>query len=229
MIVTSNQLEALSDSVVQMIKTVAMMIEHGFGEIDLKVSLNQERSRLSTLASMDFLTGIGNRAAFEYQCAIALENRKDEIIAIGILDLDGFKDLNDSFGHQAGDRYLKVLSQKILEASRSSEIVARLGGDEFGFCLRIQDVSEISSFVDRISDLIRDSTFELSVTGSFGWAFAPLDDASFDSLLAKADEALYAAKSGGGDQFKFYGGEVARSVGVRTQFVKSCLMRLKKV
>ncbi|CAG4935066.1 EAL domain-containing protein [Acidithrix sp. C25] len=215
LIVTSNQLEALSDSVVQMIKTVAMMIEHGFGEIDLKVSLNQERSRLSTLASMDFLTGIGNRAAFEYQCAIALENRKDEIIAIGILDLDGFKDLNDSFGHQAGDRYLKVLSQKILEASRSSEIVARLGGDEFGFCLRIQDVSEISSFVDRISDLIRDSTFELSVTGSFGWAFAPLDDASFDSLLAKADEALYAAKSGGGDQFKFYGGEVARSVGVR--------------
>ncbi|MHB8191109.1 MAG: bifunctional diguanylate cyclase/phosphodiesterase [Ferrimicrobium sp.] len=220
--VVSGKRAAFGSSVVGMVETVARMIEHGLAEIDLKASLEEEQRRQGRAARTDFLTGLANRFAFEQGVNARLLRRRDGIVAVGILDLDGFKELNDTLGHRAGDVFLKLLGKNLVESMEPGELVARLGGDEFGFCSELERVSDLSRFVERIMAVIDSMRGEIMVSASLGWSIAPVDGNTYETLLARADEALYAAKAAGRHRSYLFGGSIARASELRRE-VRSLL------
>ncbi len=192
----------------------------------------QQEAQLEHLALHDALTDLPNRAQFEQQISALLRelrlpstvqqqgtaapherrHRKPaHFLAVGILDLDGFKEVNDTLGHAAGDQLLRRLAQEFRRMLRTHEGVARLGGDEFGFHVRLSDPDELQAISERILAMVvaaaRDLT-ETPVTGSLGWAYTPLDGMDYASLLVHADEAMYAAKEQGKSTWRLYHGAV---------------------
>ena len=193
--------------VISILATVARMASQGLADFKLKQRLNEERNHQSRAARTDHLTGLGNRIAFEEVTVEWLSDRRP--VALGVLDLDGFKELNDSLGHSAGDLFLQRLGA-VLGVMRSREVmVARLGGDEFGFCIDRTDGESVAGFANRVMSAIAEMGSEFAITCSLGWALAPEDSDSYRLLLVHADEALYAAKAAGKARSLFFGGQVA--------------------
>ena len=153
--------------------------------------------RLETLANTDALTGCLNRRAFEQRlaraCAVA---RPDDPVLLCVLDLDGFKQVNDRSGHAAGDAVLVAVAQALRTAVRETDSVSRLGGDEFAVLLTGPQEAPPELLCARLVRLVGDLGDGVGVTASIGAATtsAPL---AADTLLQLADEAMYAAKSGG--------------------------------
>ena len=168
--------------------------------ISLSVSRGLRRQvRLNAfLAEHDPLTELPNRRLFQQRIAKALVRGKDgrPPFAIAIVDLDRFKDINDSLGHQSGDAVLVELAYRLLDELNVRDTIARLGGDEFG--ILIDDPSEIDSFLARVRDVIGQelvvSTVPLTVEASIGYVFADPDGDDVDELIRRADVALYVAK-----------------------------------
>ena len=161
---------------------------------------DDERRKLDRVASLDLLTGLVNRRGAVDAIADAAARPSDESVALLLIDLDGFKDVNDNSGHLAGDVVLQRVSQALREAARSEDLVARWGGDEF-LVVAVMDRDRALALGDRLRETIRLSAGESArtpVTGSVGVAVrdAPLDE---DTWLQRADEAMYAAKRSGGD------------------------------
>jgi diguanylate cyclase (GGDEF)-like protein len=160
------------------------------------------------LALHDALTGLPNRRLLEDRIETALQhaNRSHTKAAVMYLDLDGFKAINDTYGHAYGDEILKMVSQRLLSSSRKEDTVARLGGDEFVVLL-----GEIHSLADALGPaaklvealnepfFINDLTLRLST--SIGISIYPDDADSVDSLISIADYALYEAKRSGKNRF----------------------------
>jgi diguanylate cyclase (GGDEF)-like protein len=151
------------------------------------------------LAEHHQLTTLPNRALFHRRAAAAVESAAagQRPIAVAIVDLDRFKDVNDTLGHHNGDYLLTELANRLAEATRADDTVARLGGDEFGLLLR--DVSDAEDVLWRLRDLI-DREVEvnglpLSVEASIGFVVAPEDGTDVDELLQRADVAMYVAKA----------------------------------
>lgn len=215
LVVTSAEEDVFKGSVIKVIKTVSLLVEHMLSEIALKKALRDEKSRLTEIVSRDYLTDIYNRRAFEREVVRAMRLHEGGIMAIGILDLDGFKLLNDTKGHRVGDNLLKSLAKSMSASLKEREFIARLGGDEFGFFIHLDDPRELDDFVERMNRSFRRQRHEIKVTGSFGWSFFPNDGTTYDSLILKADEALYAAKAIGGGRSMVYAGEVAERVSRR--------------
>jgi diguanylate cyclase (GGDEF)-like protein len=153
-------------------------------------------------ATHDPLTGLANRELFldQFERALALGTRHDRNTGLLFLDLDGFKEINDHFGHASGDAILRIVSARLLECVRRSDSVARLGGDEF--VVLLCDVSSRSD-ITQIRDAIRSSIRQPMVLGidrhlvmeaSVGCAMAPLDGATALSLLDAADADMYREK-----------------------------------
>ncbi|MDA8196889.1 MAG: EAL domain-containing protein [Actinomycetota bacterium] len=216
LVVTSTEEDVFQGSVIKVIKTVSLLVEHMLSEIALKKALREEKSRLTEIVSRDYLTDIYNRRAFEREVARVMRLHQTGIMALGILDLDGFKLLNDSKGHRVGDNLLRSLAKSMSSSLREREFMARLGGDEFGFLIHLDDLSELDLFVERMNRCFKRQRQEIKVTGSFGWSFFPLDGTTYDSLILKADEALYAAKAIGGGRSMIFAGEVAERVSRRS-------------
>jgi len=157
------------------------------------------------MALHDSLTGLPNRAYFNERMREAMEelgrdpNRQ---IALMIMDLNGFKSVNDTLGHQAGDQLLVAAGQRLRDAVREGDVVARLGGDEFAVLLpHVDDAPQIKLVADRINDVLR-SDFRLAagpaaVSGSIG-VIAASGASDTDELVRHADIAMYRAKSLGG-------------------------------
>jgi diguanylate cyclase (GGDEF)-like protein/PAS domain S-box-containing protein len=151
----------------------------------------------------DGLTGLPNRDLFHDRVQHALERsrRREESFALLIMDLDCFKDVNDTLGHHFGDRLLHELGTRLRECVRSSETVARLGGDEFGFLLTGVDGCEPAALVDRVQDVLSKPFsvhgMPLEIEASIGIAFYPEHGADVDELLQHADVAMYVAKRTG--------------------------------
>jgi diguanylate cyclase (GGDEF)-like protein/PAS domain S-box-containing protein len=151
----------------------------------------------------DGLTGLPNRALFNdrVQHAIEQSRRHDQPFALLIMDLDCFKDVNDTLGHHFGDRLLHDLGTRLRECVRSSETVARLGGDEFGFLLTGVDPRETATLVERVQGVLSEPFtvhgMPLEIEASIGVAFFPEHGASVDELLQHADVAMYVAKRTG--------------------------------
>jgi diguanylate cyclase (GGDEF)-like protein len=159
-----------------------------------------ERRKLDRVASLDLLTGLVNRRGAAYAIADMAARPSEESVALLLIDLDGFKDVNDSSGHLAGDVVLQRVSHALREAARGEDVVARWGGDEF-VVVAVLDEDRALALGDRLRETIRASAGESAitpVTGSVGVAVrdAPVDE---DTWLQRADEAMYAAKRSGGD------------------------------
>jgi diguanylate cyclase (GGDEF)-like protein/PAS domain S-box-containing protein len=149
----------------------------------------------------DALTGLANRTLFRNRIdhAVKARRRTDARAAVLVMDLDGFKEINDSLGHAAGDDLLVELARRLKETLRSSDTVARLGGDEFGVLLPQASVpDEVNRAVERMQAAIQDPIIlhglELSLEASIGIALYPDDGNDVESLLRCADGAMYHAK-----------------------------------
>lgn len=163
--------------------------------------------KLSRQALTDPLTQLPNRRALdlELEKAIARANRHKRLLAIVMVDLDEFKPINDTHGHELGDKVLQVIADRLLQTIRKTDYASRLGGDEFVLLLEdCQSVSEISTVLDKISRTIRvpipfqqkNQTFSVSINLSAGVCIYPFEDTSNpDTLLRKADQALYESKN----------------------------------
>lgn len=168
-------------------------------------------------ANHDALTKLHNRAFFRTQLdnAIALARRRESPLALLFLDLDGFKPINDTLGHAAGDFLLQETAARLVQCVRSSDLVARLGGDEFVVLLmtltHARDAETVAEKVlTRISAPLPYEGHLLQVTASVGIGLYPDDAPDAERLIAAADEAMYCAKKAGGRGFRFF---VAQNAG----------------
>ncbi|MCY1142845.1 EAL domain-containing protein [Actinoplanes sp. Pm04-4] len=164
--------------------------------------LTRQRAILARQAFRDPLTGLGNRAMFMDHARDALEDADDTKTAVILFDLDGFKGVNDTYGHAAGDELLKATAERLNANVRANDTVSRLGGDEFVVLLpRLADEQMADTVADRIlHDLQKPLTVDdlvLSVRASAGISITEGGTLDVDTLLREADEALYHAKDDG--------------------------------
>src|SRR4051794_7583312 len=162
--------------------------------------LRQQAAANAYLAQHDSLTGMPNRAQFTHRAESAIEQATEERpSAIAVIDLDRFKEVNDTLGHANGDKLLVALADRLAGAVRDVDTLARLGGDEFGVVLAgIHGPSEAVEVLSRIrasltEPLVIDG-LPLTVEASVGFALAPQDGADIGTLLTRADVAMYVAK-----------------------------------
>ena len=164
------------------------------------------------MANHDVLTGLPNRALLEDRLsqAVLYAQRYERWVTVVFIDLDNFKLVNDTLGHNAGDELLKIVAGRMVECVRATDTVVRLGGDEFVIVLFDQptNVDVISATLQKIRAAIAEPVqlgeHRLSATASIGIANYPKDGASPETLLANADAAMYRAKEFGRDNFQFY-------------------------
>ncbi len=170
------------------------------------------QERLSHLAYHDELTGLPNRTMFfdRLERAISLMRRQGGPLAVLVLDLDGFKAANDTFGHNAGDLLLKAVSKRLADALRESDTVARMGGDEFAAVLPIVDsIKGARTAAKRVLDELCRPFYlagdQITIGASIGLALYPQDARTAVDLVKHADEAMSSVKRRGKRGFAFYG------------------------
>jgi diguanylate cyclase (GGDEF)-like protein len=161
---------------------------------DLARDLARQANTYKDLAYTDTLSGLPNRRAFEDRAARLRDFSDAKPLAVLMMDLDGFKPVNDSKGHEAGDRILAVIARTIAGGLREGDFVARLGGDEFAALLPRTDLGEAEALAERLRVRVENAGSDTSVTASIGVAM--LEDDVRRALL-RADVALYEAKDSG--------------------------------
>ncbi|BCQ28923.1 EAL domain-containing protein (plasmid) [Caballeronia sp. NK8] len=177
----------------------------------------KSEARIQFLAQHDVLTELPNRALFAAKLgvAIAAAQRTRQRVAVLFIDLDRFKNINDSLGHHIGDGLLRSVSRRLLNAVDTHDTVSRLGGDEFTVLLNgVGHASEVArSIAQRLLPLLREahevSGLTLQVASSIGVALYPDDGEDIDTLMQNADAAMYQAKSAGRNQVKFFAADMA--------------------
>ena len=178
------------------------------------------RGRLERIAHYDVLTKLPNRALLSDRMnrAMAQAQRRNEQLAVVFLDLDGFKTVNDTHGHEAGDFLLVTLAERMQEALRDSDTLARFGGDEFVAVL--PDLATITSCTPVLTRLLQAAAqpvqygqLTLQVSASLGVSFYPqAQEMDADQLLRQADQAMYQAKQSGKNRFHIFDAKQDRSV-----------------
>jgi diguanylate cyclase (GGDEF)-like protein len=174
-------------------------------------ALRASEERLRHLSEHDALTGLPNRLRLDDRLRTALDRAARFQTCLGVLmvDLDGFKEVNDAFGHHVGDAVLCELAERLSACVRATDTVARMGGDEFIILLPdLHNPAEAERIAAKIvaaaSNPMSIDEMPLAVTVSIGLATYPEEGADVDSLLRCADEAMYAAKQKGKNQFQVY-------------------------
>jgi diguanylate cyclase (GGDEF)-like protein len=164
---------------------------------------------LEALALQDPLTGLANRRLLEDRISVAMAQarRSKGCMAVMYLDLDGFKEINDTLGHAAGDALLKAVAGRLTETVREEDTVARLGGDEFVVTLpHTQSATDAAAMAAKVIDAVSQPyTIEgrtVRMTTSAGIALYPGDGKDAQSLMKSADAALYAAKRAGKNTYR---------------------------
>ena len=163
------------------------------------------------MAMHDCLTNLPNRSLFEELCltALARANRQKNMLAILFVDLDRFKDVNDDFGHAAGDSLLQSVSKRSRDCIRETDTVARMGGDEFAIVIvdviKLEDVRrQAQRIVHEISRPFTVKGHEITITASIGISIYPSDGEDMPTLLENADAAMYKVKEDGKNNYRFY-------------------------
>jgi len=179
-------------------------------EADL-TELRQVHEELATQARTDSLTGLPNRALFAERLShhIALAKRQQQPFALLFADLDHFKEVNDSLGHDVGDELLVTLARRLRDSVREQDTVARLGGDEFVALFPCTDRAQAGILAERLLRHLRepltlDRLADYQPHASVGLAMYPDDGDSPEALMRSADQAMYAAKRGGRNQLHTY-------------------------
>jgi diguanylate cyclase (GGDEF)-like protein/PAS domain S-box-containing protein len=195
----------------------------------------QSQNRLTHMASIDVLTGLPNRQRMRelLEEAIATAERTHCPCAILFLDLDGFKPVNDSFGHRIGDAVLRSVGNRLASVVGAAGQVGRLGGDEFAVVVADgQSRVAVEDLGARLIGAVAEPFFfeglEIRIGLSVGCAFAPIDGNSVDDLLVKADLALYQAKSEGRGSFRHFDAKMQRAVEDRLKLEQDLRQALKR-
>jgi diguanylate cyclase (GGDEF)-like protein len=203
---------------------VSWLMANDLREALAAVNAHNERmqaaqQRMQMMATHDALTGLPNRTLvrdrFEHAAAAAARDR--HAVALLYLDLDNFKNVNDTLGHGSGDALLKMVSERLRGLLRGADTVARLGGDEF--LLVVTGVTDDAAVAEVAAKIVTALGAPFDVLGSqifagcsAGVTMFPADGTDFDSLLKKADIAMYRAKESGRNAFRFWDGEMNASV-----------------
>ncbi|WP_321938309.1 EAL domain-containing protein [Paraburkholderia sp. J8-2] len=179
----------------------------------------KSEARIQFLAEHDVLTELPNRALFTKRVGAAIDHARQTSgrVAVLFIDLDRFKDINDTLGHHAGDGLLRSVARRLLQSVRAGDIVSRLGGDEFTVLLSgaggSADVARLIE--ERLLPLMREphsiGGMTLQVACSIGIAMFPDDGATIEVLMQNADAAMYRAKSSGRNLVKFFSPDMAES------------------
>ena len=191
--------------------------------------------RIRYLARYDALTKVPNRMQFQHllQQAIARALRNKSSLALLYLDMDRFKEINDTFGHSAGDRTLEILTERLMRALPQETVIGRLAGDEFA--MFIDDLAGDADNRGTVAQLARSvlaevgrafqlQDHEVFLTASIGIAFCPRDAENVIDLIRNADAAMYHSKQNGGNSFAFYSPEM-NAAAVERLMLKSKLRR----
>jgi len=172
----------------------------------------QMQQKLEEMATHDFLTGLPNRVFLvdRFNIAAALAHRNKARLAVMSLDLDKFKTINDTLGHDAGDQVLKAVSTRLTGIIRASDTLARVGGDEFMLVMmetkRIEDTTAIArKILDSFTEPLPIDGHQLHLSTSIGIAIYPQDAKDLETLTKQSDAAMYYSKGHGRNQFKFFG------------------------
>ena len=176
--------------------------------LNLRRNLEDERQKLRYAAGHDPLTDLPNRRLFEelQQHALQRATRSKQKAALFVIDLDGFKPINDAYGHAAGDDVLQTVATRLREFTRATDSVARLGGDEFAILVEFLDSVETAALLaSRLSETLMlqvepEPGVSAEVSSSIGVALFPDHADTAEGLNEAADLAMYAAKAEGGDQ-----------------------------
>ncbi len=195
-----------------------------FRDITERKALEEQ---LRQLAFHDSLTLLANRGLFRdrVQHSLTLANRGRQQVAVMFVDLDNFKNVNDSLGHDAGDRLLQAVAQRLVKSTRFSDTVARLGGDEFAILLEaITTTAEVEQLAGSLIEQLDQPFFlnatEVRVSASIGVAFSTQEqEASAEALLSKADTAMYFAKGAGKNRFLTFQAPMQEMLQERTRLV----------
>ena len=176
----------------------------------------EAKKKLNELATYDALTGIFNRRVFEEitEKILARSNRKKKNIAILLLDIDNFKSINDSMGHSAGDKILKITVSKLIDNLRKEDIVGRIGGDEFAIVLMdVEKEDDVHTVINKIIDdskkVVLINNTEVYATLSLGATISNIElQKTYKELLKEADIAMYDAKKKGKNQYRLYNSKI---------------------
>ncbi|MCP5405411.1 MAG: GGDEF domain-containing protein [Pseudomonadaceae bacterium] len=177
------------------------------GELAAAINRLTNRDKAVEQANTDALTGLANRRGLNQKLAYAF--KRNQPLALFYIDLDKFKPINDTYGHEMGDAVLKRVAELFLANVRENDVVARIGGDEF--VLLMFDLTDRKLLEDRaekiltaISEPMWVNDVRVKIGGSIGITVAPTDGESPEALMAAADETMYAVKKAGRNNWKFY-------------------------
>lgn len=190
----------------------------------------QLEKHVTHMALHDALTGLPNRVLMEDRCKIALRmaERNGQKVALGFMDLDHFKHVNDQFGHKIGDELLVKLSNELRQCLRTGDTLARWGGDEF--VVLLTDLADMEGAREAINKLVAVCTNPITIDGnefnatfSMGVAMYPDDANSTDTLLSQADRAMFSAKEQGRNNFRFFADIAHREQDRKALYIQSRL------
>ncbi len=197
-----------NDEIGELAKNFNVMLDKLYQSHD---ELNKQKDLMAYKAHHDELTGLPNRALFNDRLEFALikASRKESVVAVFFLDLDRFKEINDTYGHDAGDEVLKVFAQRLKESIRAEDTLARMGGDEFMIIIEDHVNPNTSTvvaqkIVDAMKEPIELEADTIKLSTSIGIALYSQDAEEAHELIKYADLAMYDAKQSGRDNFKFY-------------------------
>jgi diguanylate cyclase (GGDEF)-like protein/PAS domain S-box-containing protein len=201
-------------------------LEHYVGAFSDISVIKEHEADLDRIAHYDALTAVPNRRLLgdRLEQAIARAQRLGKNLAVCYLDLDGFKPINDQYGHGGGDRLLVEIARRLQAMCRADDTVARLGGDEFVILWNdIGDESECARALERILEEVSTPMLldgvQVSVSASVGVTMYPDDEVDADSLLRHADHAMYSAKQLGKNRYQVFDSRLERQISSRADFL----------
>jgi len=199
-----------------------------------ETSLKNSQNQLEYLSTHDELTELYNRRSFSMKLEYALQmaQRHKTKLAVIFLDLDEFKQVNDTLGHTIGDRLLQAVAHRLHSSLRESDVLARVGGDEFNiFVNGFKNITELQIFAQKILDDFQepfvDAENEIMTSASIGIAIYPDDGEDTESLIKNADLAMYRAKEIGKNAFSFYSMELSNDLQKRMGIVQALKSAIK--
>ncbi len=181
----------------------------------LAIERKEARAQIARLAYYDVLTGLPNRARLRHLIAEAIQAcPAEKHVALAFLDIDNFKDVNDTLGHSAGDELLVEFAQRLRAQIQPDDMLGRLGGDEFVIVLPNRDAAEASVVASRITEALAKplqiGTRQVPMSASMGISIYPDSATDIDTLIQQADAAMYKAKQAGRSTYRFFSADMNR-------------------
>lgn len=177
----------------------------------IEEELRKQQREVEYMAYFDYLTGLPNRRLFELELKQRLSEAQENcaMFALLFIDLDGFKFINDTLGHEIGDKLLREVSERFIQSKNESDVISRIGGDEFTIIVaNVNDIAEIQKVAQRILALFINpfliDNYTLHITASIGISIYPDGGESTHSLIQNADLALYRAKDDGKNTYEIF-------------------------